>query len=222
MKKYIFGLVALVSTQFINAQITKNMGNFSSLKAYDKIPVQLIHSSSPSIEISGDKAEDVQVVNTNGELKIKMTSLNLLQGDNTQVKVYYDNLSNIQASQGAIISSQGALQSNKISLTANEGSVLNLELNTNYTEIKANTGGKIVLFGKSNNQTAVVNTGAYYDGEKLKTKSTSVSVNAGGEAKVYATESIDAKTRAGGNISVFGDPKDRNTKTVLGGKISFK
>ena len=37
-------------------------------------------------------------------------------------------------------------------------------------------------------------------------------VNAGGEAEVSATESVDAKTRAGGNITVYGNPADKKTK----------
>ena len=39
-------------------------------------------------------------------------------------------------------------------------------------------------------------------------------MNAGGEAEVSATESVDAKTRAGGNITVYGNPADKKTKKL--------
>lgn len=41
-------------------------------------------------------------------------------------------------------------------------------------------------------------------------------------AEVSATESVDAKTRAGGNITVYGNPADKKTKKIAGGNISFK
>jgi hypothetical protein len=33
---------------------------------------------------------------------------------------------------------------------------------------------------------------------------------------------LTATNRAGGNINVYGSPKDRNTKNVIGDKIKFK
>ena len=51
------------------------------------------------------------------------------------------------------------------------------------------------------------------------TQQTTVTVNAGGLANVYATDLVDAKTRAGGTITIFGKPKQINEKTVAGGNI---
>jgi len=44
-------------------------------------------------------------------------------------------------------------------------------------------------------------------------------VNAGGVAEVRATELVEAKVRAGGEIRVHGNPKTINEKNVLGGVI---
>lgn len=118
-----------------------------------------------------------------------------------KVRVFYDRLNDIQASQGATVSNEGVLEGNKIVLTANEGSSIIMGLKAKTLEVKSNTGGLITLSGHANNQNAIVNTGAKYYGKQLATTITSVTVNAGGEAEVSATESVDAKTRAGGNIS---------------------
>jgi hypothetical protein len=46
-----------------------------------------------------------------------------------------------------------------------------------------------------------------------------VTVNAGGEAEIYATDFVDAKTRAGGSILIYGKTKQINEKRVAGGSI---
>ncbi len=222
MKNIIAGTIAILAFQFSFSQTVKDVGTFSSLKVYDKIPVVLIPSSSNKVEIDGKKSSDVEVVNKNGELKVRMTTTNLLQGDDVKVKVFYDRLNDIQASQGAMISGEGVLNGNKVALTANEGSTINIGLKAKTLEVKTNTGGQITLSGHSNNQTAIVNTGSKYYAKKLETSTTSVTVNAGGEAEVYATELVDAKTRAGGNITVYGNPADKKTKKFAGGNIWFK
>lgn len=222
MKSIIAGALALVTVQFSFAQNVKDVGTFSTLKAFDKIPVVLIPSNSNKVEVDGKKANDVQVVNNNGELKIKMTTTKLMQGDDVKVKVFFDRLSDIQASQGSTITSQGAVEGNRLSLTANEGSNINIDVAVKALDVKANTGGQLSVSGSADNQTAVVNTGAKYDGKSLHTATTGITVNAGGDAQVYATESVDAKTRAGGIIRVYGNPSDKKTSKFAGGKIEFK
>ena len=38
-------------------------------------------------------------------------------------------------------------------------------------------------------------------------------------AQVYATDLVDAKTRAGGEIKIYGKPKQINEKKIAGGTI---
>ena len=217
MKKIIFGFFVVLS-QVAYSQISKNFGDFNSVKAYDRINVTLVKSSENRVEIKGD---DVEIVNKNGELKIRMIPTKIMQGDKVFVTVYYEDIDEIQASQGSKISSED-LESKKLSITSNEGSVLNLYVDTHLLNVKANSGGIINISGTAETQDVLVNSGASYNGEDLKSEVTSVTANAGGTAVIYASKTINATTRAGGNINVYGSPKNRNTKNVIGGRIDFK
>ena len=217
MKKIIFGLFVVLS-QVAYSQTSKNFGDFNSVKAYDRINVTLVKSSENRVEIKGD---DVEIVNKNGELKIRMIPTKIMQGDKVFVTVYYEDIDEIQASQGSKISSED-LESKKLSITSNEGSVLNLYVDTHLLNVKANSGGIINISGTAETQDVLVNSGASYNGEDLKSEITSVTANAGGTAEIYASKTINATTRAGGNIEVYGSPKNRNTKNVIGGRIDFK
>lgn len=220
MKK-VLGSFLLVAAQFALAQTARNVGEFSSLKVYDKIKVTLIQSDNSRVVLENDDP-DVEIVNKNGELKIRMAPAKILQGNNTSVKVYYENLNDIQASQGSSVSSENELDSKMLTLVSNEGSVIELPVNTSKLNIKTNSAGEIKLRGIADNQDVIVNSGGKYFGETVESENTKVTANAGGVAVVTATGSVNATTRAGGIIDVFGDPEDRKVKNVIGGKINFR
>ncbi|MPT30411.1 MAG: DUF2807 domain-containing protein [Chryseobacterium sp.] len=221
MKHTIVAASVFLLSQLSFAQ-TKDVGAFTSLKVFDKIPVELVSSSSYKAELSGSKSDDIEFVNSGNELKVRMKTLKLLQGDDVKVVLYYKNINNIQASQGAVINSNDALKASKLQVTSNEGSQINLNVDASVVEGKVNTGGLLKLSGEADSQSVVVNTGGQYDGQNLKTNITSITTNAGGQASVYASESVTATTRAGGVIDVYGDPKTKNDKKVVGGKINYK
>jgi hypothetical protein len=61
--------------------------------------------------------------------------------------------------------------------------------------------------------------GGTLDAKEFISKQTTISVNAGGDANIYATDFVDAKVRAGGSVMIYGKPKEINQKAVLGGTI---
>lgn len=221
MKKKFLGIFLFVGMIFSFGQVERAVGNFSSLKVYDRINVELIESSKNTVEITGDEDGRIEIINKNGELKIRTKTTQFLKGENVRVKVYYDNLNEIQASQGAVIISNEILKANALKLISNEGSSIILELKVNQLAVRGNSGGEFKLLGSAKSQDIVMNSGAVFNGEKIKGEQVSIAVNAGGEAKVYTTETISAKIRAGGNIKIYGNPKNRNISTLIGGKIHF-
>ena len=221
MKKILLGIFLFVGMMLSFGQVERAVGNFSSLKVYDRINVELIESSKNTVEISGDEDGRIEIINKNGELKVRTKTTQFLKGENVRVKVYYDNLNEIQASQGAVIISNEILKANALKLISNEGSSIILELKVNQLAVRGNSGGEFKLSGSAKSQDIVMNSGAVFNGEKIKGEQVSIAVNAGGEAKVYTTETISAKIRAGGNIKIYGNPKNRNISTLIGGKIHF-
>lgn len=220
MKKIVFGFLVVLS-QVAYSQTSKKFGDFSSVKAYDRINVTLVKSSENKVEISGDDS-DVEIVNKNGELKIRMIPTKIMQGDKVSVTVFYENLNEIQASQGSKITSEDSVENGILNITSNEGSILNLKIEADILNAKTNSGGIINISGTAKTQDVLVNSGANFNGRNLKSEVTSVTTNAGGNADVYASKTVTATNRAGGNINVYGSPKNRNAKNMLGGKINFR
>lgn len=104
-------------------------------------------------------------------------------------------------------------------INAKEGSILRLTLDVGKLNVRVANGSTINLEGKADNQDVLVNSGGIYDAQNFKTKQTTITANAGGNANVYATDLVEAKVRAGGDITIYGKPKQINQKVIAGGSI---
>lgn len=212
--------ILLSAIGFSQDNITKELGTFNEVKAYDGISVKLIKSDANKAVIKGKNKKDVEIVNKDGKLKIRMTVSEAFDGYNTFVELYHkENIYIIDANEQAFIENSEPYKQTEIELKAQEGGEISVYLDVERLEVKAVTGGKIETFGKANLQEISINTGGEYMGQKLETRQAYVEVNAGGNAEINASEYAEAEVRAGGSIDVYGKPKVLDKKTFLGGKI---
>lgn len=215
MKKLLFCLIA--TSAF--AQVTKNVGDFNRISVFDQINVELIQGTEQKVVVNGKRSQDVEVVNSNGELKIRMTLEKLMKGEHVEAKVYFKDLKSIDASEGSYIGAGSVLRRDDFRLNAKEGAEIKLMLEVNEVSVRAVTGGIITLTGSASEMEAKLGTGGLLNARNLQTERTEVTINTGGEASVNASEYVDAKVTAGGNITIFGDPVKIDEKTTLGGSI---
>ena len=221
MKKLVIIAFVLLS-QLTNAQVSRNLGDFDEVRVFDKINVKLISSSENKVVITGDRADEVETVNKNGDLKIRMPFPKLLAGNNIVVKLYFKNIESISASEGSYISGEGEFKQTILNLNSMSGAEINIDVNVDKVNVKANAGGIIELSGKALNQDVVITSGGILNAKNLETSQTSISVSAGGKAEINATTLIDAKVKAGGSIFIFGKPKQINKEVFIGGTILEK
>ena len=221
MKKIFIIAIAFVMQTAV-AQVSKNLGDFNTVKVYDKLNVKLIASSENKVIITGSREQEVEVVNNNGELKLRMPFPKLLSGNDIAIQLFYKNIDGVDASEGAYVSSDETFDATIMDVSAKEGAEIHLNLDVNKVNVKTVTGGIIVLEGKATNQDIVVTTGGVVENKDLVTDQTTVNISAGGSAEVYAKVLVDAKIKAGGTVFVYGKPKQINKKTILGGTIEEK
>lgn len=220
MKNYLL-LLAFTLGLSINAQdtIEKNIGEFSTVKVYDLINLKMLRSDVNKVIISGENKDDVQIINKNGKLKIRMKLEESYDGNDIVVNLYYTSVDVIDANEGANVEVTEPIEQFEIDLKTQEGSEITAELKTTYANFRAVTGGVINVSGSSKNQDISIYTGGVFNGEKFTTQQTEVSVNAGGEAYVNASELVDVRIKAGGNVYIYGEPKQINESKVLGGNV---
>jgi hypothetical protein len=221
MKKLVIIAFVLLS-QLTNAQVTRNLGDFDEVRVFDKINLKLIPASENKTIITGNRANEVEVVNKNGILKIRMPFPQLLSGDDIIVKLYFKKIESISASEGSYVSSETDFKQTILNLNAKSGAEINIDINVDKVNVKANAGGIIELSGKALNQDVVITSGGILKAKDLHTSQTSISVSAGGTADIYATALVDVKVKAGGSVYIYGKPKQINKEVFIGGTIIEK
>jgi hypothetical protein len=219
--KCIFTIFSILITSVIMAQnvIEKNVGDFKELKVYDLIQVELIKSDTNKIVITGANTENVLVNNKNGTLKIKMEIAKIYDGNDTKVKLYYTTIDVLDANEGSKITSQEEIKQFEIDLKAQEGGIININVNVNYVNAKAVTGGIIEVTGTTKKESISLLTGGVFKGEKLLSENSDVSIYAAGEAAINASKVVDIKIRAGGDVFIYGKPETINENKALGGRV---
>jgi hypothetical protein len=212
-------LTFLLITTAVFSQVERTLGDFTKVTSFDKLDILLIQSNENKIIINGYEASSVETVNKNGELKIRMPFSQTMGGSAISVTLYYKNIEAVEANEGSRISSSETLKAIIFDIIAKEGALVKINLDVDKLNVKGTSGAIITVNGKAKNQDLLINSGSIYNAKSLETAQTTITVNAGGEADIFASDLVDAKVRAGGNITIYGKPRQINQKVVAGGTI---
>ena len=220
MKNVALCIVLTCSIAFSQEPITKNLGDFNTLKVYNGLTVEIQKSNVSTIEISGSQSEDVSVKNTNGILKIRLKFPDSFTAEDVRIVLNYTNdIGVLDANEGAQIYSDEKINQQHLEVKAQEGARIDLTIDTKYLVVKSVSGGIIILNGKTENQNAEVTTGGIYEAYDLESKQSIVTAASGASVEINAQETLDAKVRFGGSIYYKGTPEILKTKKVIGGTI---
>lgn len=211
-----------ISMQVLCAQeeLTRQLQEFSEVKGFDGLSITLIKSNENKAVITGASTNKVAIVNNEGVLKLRMEIDKMFSGYRTFIDLYHTGeLLVVDANEDARITSSETFVQPVLDLRAQEGGELEINCQTEQLLVKSVSGGEIWASGFSDNQDVIINTGGKYHGKEFKTKFSTIKVNAGGDAEIYATDYVKANVKAGGEVLVYGDPLKMDEKTVFGGKI---
>ncbi|MEH6679550.1 MAG: head GIN domain-containing protein [Sediminicola sp.] len=223
MKKFVwlyflcFGVVCVMAQ---SGDITHRISSFTELKAFDGLSVNLIRGSENKVVVSGSNTNKVAVVNTEGILKIRMEIDKIFSGYRTFVDVYHtEDILVLDVNEDARITCDATIKQAVLELKAQEGGELIVNAEVEQLLVKTVTGGIVKATGFGDNQDVIINTGGIYEGRDFRTNFTTVNVNAGSRAVIYASNYVKAVVKAGGEVLVYGSPKKLEEKTVFGGTI---
>lgn len=219
-----FTLFLLFSCFLVSSQtpVSKSIGDFSELKVYDLINVELVESNENKIEITGEETSNVLIVQKNDVLKIKMRLNKSFNGNRTFVKLFYKKIDIIDVNEGAKVDSKSLFKQYELELKAQEGGEISVITDTKLLSIKIVTGGIINVSGATESQNINIRTGGVYEGSSLQAQKSEIKIKAGGIADVNSTELIEVRIVAGGDLRIHGKPKNVKQFNIVGGRIIYK
>lgn len=225
MKKIIFIGALLISFNFLaQTTVTTNLGDFTILKVYNGIEVELIKSNEQKLVITGEKSELVKVKNVDATLKLSLPfSLkpeNNAANGQVLIKLYYNAVIDVvDANEGATITGKEIIQ-DKLEVNAQERAFINLVVKTKSLIVRVTSGGIVKLTGSTKNQDVDVDLYGVYNGFALESSANStVASGTGARAEILAGDTLNAKVSFGGSIFYKGNPDVVKDKKVIGGII---
>ena len=222
MKPYF--LFFLLSSFLVSSQtpVSKTLGEFSELKVYDLINVELVESNENKIEITGEDTSNVLIVQKNNLLKIKMALNKSFNGNKTFVKLYYNKIDIIDVNEGAKVVSESLFKQYELELKSQEGGEISVITDTKLLSVKIVTGGIINVSGASESQNINIRTGGIYEASLLKALNSQVKIKTGGVADISSSELIEVTIFAGGDLIIHGKTKYVKQLQVIGGRVIYK
>lgn len=219
-----YTLFFLLSCFLVGSQtpVSKSIGDFSELKVYDLINVELVESNENKIEITGEETSNVLIVQKNDVLKIKMVINKPFNGKRTFVKLFYKKIDIIDVNEGAKVVSKSLFKQYELELKAQEGGEISVITDTKLLSIKTVTGGIINASGTTDSQNITIRTGGVYEGSSLQALNSEIKIKAGGAADVKSSELIEVRIVAGGDLIIHGKPKNIKQTKIVGGRIIYK
>lgn len=221
MKKIVF-LSLFLMPFLVSAQttITKKLGEFSTIKVFNGIDLELVKSDENKIIITGEKAEKVNIKSKNNTLKISLRFPETTADGKVKATLYYvSTLKTVDANEGATITGKG-IEQPQIEIKAQEGAFINMVVNVKHLKVKTTSGAVIKLSGSTKNQTVDANLGGMYHGYKLMVSDLNfIRAGSGSKVEIQSGETLDAKVSFGGSIFYKGTPEVFKDKKVIGGVI---
>lgn len=200
--------------------INKKLGDFTTVKVYNGIDVELVKSEESKIIVTGEKAEKVKIKTSGNTLKISLRFPETTADGKVKITLYYAaTLKTIDANEGATVTGKN-IEQQQIEIKAQEGAFINMVVKVKHLKVKSSSGAVIRLSGASKNQTVDADLGGMYHGYKLQVSDmTMVRAGSGSKVEVQSGETLDAKVSFGGSIFYKGTPEVFKDKKVIGGVI---
>lgn len=224
MKK-VLPLIAFFITihTFSQTTITKNVGDFSKIKVFNGINVELIKGDEQKVVITGIKAEKVKIKNSNNTLRIQLKFPEISADNKVDVKLYYNKKINVIDVNGGGNVTGKITDQLQLEVKSQERAFVNLEVQIKHLKVKTTQGGIVKLNGTAKNQEVDLDLYGVYHGYDLKIlENTTIKAGLGTKAEIYAGETLNAKVSFGGSVFYKGDPEVIKDKKVVGGIIKKK
>jgi hypothetical protein len=196
---------------------------FESISASAGIDVILTQDSVVKVVVEADDnlQENIKTEVSNGELKI-YPEKQIRSCKAKRVYVSFKTVHAIDGSSGADIKSTSRLKLPILEISASSGANIDLALEGDGLTAESSSGGVINLTGTVNNLSVDGSSGSRIKAPDLQSKICNAGASSGATIKISVSEKIIAKASSGGNISVNGNPKEREIEKSSGGSVSFK
>jgi hypothetical protein len=197
--------------------------NFNSIKVSSGLDLILAQDTTEkvSVEANENLQKIIKTDVSNGVLKIYTTEP-IFQASRMKVYVTLKNITEVEASSGSDVNSASMLNLPDLKLVASSGSDVKLNLTCSNLDAKSSSGSDVSLSGKTEKLTIESSSGSDVNAEKFNSEDCTVTASSGSDIILSVSKKIKAHASSGSDITVNGNPLERDIEQSSGGSVKFK
>jgi hypothetical protein len=222
MRSILIYSILLIIQITVSAQeyIVPVENNFEAVKVAGNIHLQLVASDSSQLVFEGDRVPDKLDIEWAEDGLTLKTPIEFGSEPAITLKLYYRTLSELEVRRSAVVQSADILKTKILSVRAETGGKIELEIATDSISARVNQGADIILSGKTRCQLINAYTVGNYLAYELKAQKTWVTAATGAQVKINSTGLLDANATSKAFVGYLGNPEQKVFKYSVGGEIS--
>ncbi len=191
---------------------TLNLSDFENIDLQDNFDVRLKQGDfSVEIEVESNLMEHLEIENADGYLILgTKEGVSLKSSEDPRIYISMPDLNVITVSGVGAFTSEGNFKTEDLEIIISGAADMELDLECTTLKTRISGAGDINLSGSADYFSSSNNGAGNINAYEFETKTTKVSINGAGDAKINATERIDANINGAGNVTYVGNPAEIN------------
>jgi hypothetical protein len=225
MKSLKIFLITLVSLTLIasciNGQIHKtvrgngdvvkkdrNVESFDGIKVSSGVSVYLRQGDKESVTVEADEnLHEYIITEVKGGVLHVYSDAIIRNAEKERVYVTMKEIHSLKTSSAGDIIGEAPIKCEDVEIGVSSAGDIKLEITAKKVEVDISSSGNVRLTGEAETLNADLSSAGDLEAYEFKVKEADVTVSSAGDAKVYASERINARASSAGDITYKGDPK---------------
>ncbi len=201
----------------------RDAGQFANLRVSSGIDVYLSQGTRESIEVEADENlhEYILTEIKSGVLHV-YTRVNIRRAERKRVYVTMKDIVLLSTSSAGDIIGQTPVQADRLELSASSAGDIKLEVKAREIRAGVSSSGDITLTGEADMLYADLSSAGDLNAYGLVVREADVSASSAGDADIYVTEKLRARSSSAGDINYRGNPKYVDAHSSSAGSVNRK
>lgn len=195
----------------------------TTIKVSSEIDVYLSQGDEFKLSVEADEnLHDYILTEKNGDELHVYTKANIRNAECKKVYVTLKEINSVSCSSAGDLIGETAIKSDNLRLSASSAGDIKLEVYAKTIDINISSSGDITLSGDADSMEANLSSAGDLNAYNLTVKEAEVSASSAGDADIYVTERLVARSSSAGDINYKGDPKYIDAHSSSAGGVHRK
>jgi hypothetical protein len=197
---------------------------FDGIRASSGIDVYLSQGDKESITVEADENLHEYIITEikDGTLRVYHDNVTIREAERERVYVTLKDIKSLKTSSAGDIIGETPLNGENLEIGASSAGDIRVEVHAREVEVNISSAGDIKLSGEADKLSAELSSAGDLNAGDFKVREADVSVSSAGDANVFVTERLVARSSSAGNITYHGSPKYLDAHSSSAGGIHGK